>query len=104
MDNAAWEQKKREEMKRMINDGDTEGQMLILKEMMNAIDKPQNERFITQGLPPNQGHESHFHNMEVDDELFQPCPPKPDCPICFLPLPRAMLWKGKRHCSCCCLV
>ena len=26
-------------------------------------------------------------NTMLDDELFHPCPPRPECPICFLPLP-----------------
>ncbi len=79
VDRAAWDQTKRKEMKRMINDGDVDGQMLIFKELLNAMDK---DKVL------NAQFESHFHNTEFDDELFQPCPQKPDCPICFLPMPR----------------
>ena len=48
---AAWEQKKREEMERMINDGNIEGQIFILKQM-NTVDKAQNERRIEHGVSP----------------------------------------------------
>ena len=79
VDRAAWDKTKRKEMKRMISDGNVDGQMLIFKELLNAMDK---DKVL------NAQYESHFHNTEFDDELFQPCPPKPDCPICFLPMPR----------------
>jgi len=83
---AALEQEKRKEMERAIKDGDIDGQMLVLKDLMKTMDVAQNDSRIEQGLPPIQ-FESHFHNTKFDDELFQPCPPKPDCPICFLPMP-----------------
>eukprot|EP00985_Skeletonema_marinoi_P023428 scaffold15643_cov117-Skeletonema_marinoi.AAC.3 len=83
---AALEQQKRKEMERAIKDGDIDGQMLVLKDLMETMDVAQNDSRIEQGLPPIQ-FESHFHNTKLDDELFQPCPPKPDCPICFLPMP-----------------
>ena len=72
-DKVKLKEKKRNE----INDGDTYNQ---------TMDKVQNDRRIEKGSPPIPESEA-FHNTIVDDELFQPRPPRPDCPICFLPLP-----------------
>lgn len=87
-DKAKLEQKKRNDMEKMIKDGDTEGQMRILQDLMRTVDKVQNDRRIEQGLPPMPESDNPFHNTIFDDELFHPCPPRPDCPICFLPLPQ----------------
>ena len=86
-DEAALEQKRRNEMEQMIKDGDIDGQMRILKDLMSSMDKLQNDLRIEKGLPPIPVIDNPFHRTIVDDELFQPCPPRPDCPICFLPLP-----------------
>ena len=85
-DEVEWGQQKREEMKKLINDGDTAGQMRLLQDVMRTADKEEKDWRIEQGLPPMPEND-HFHNTILDDELFQPCPPRPDCPICFLPLP-----------------
>ena len=81
-----WEQQMRGKMKKLIEDGDTDGQMRLLQDVMCTVDKVQNDRLIEHGLPPMPENDE-FHNTPWDDELFQPCPPRPDCPICFLPLP-----------------
>jgi hypothetical protein len=70
--------KLKEEKRNEMNDGDTDDQ---------AMDKVQNDLRIEQGSPPIPPESDAFHNTIVDDELFQPRPPRPDCPICFLPLP-----------------
>ena len=85
-DKAELEQKKINETEKMINDGDTDTQMLILQDLIRTVDKIQNDRRIELGLPPLPENDN-FHNTILDDELFHPCPPGPDCPICFLPLP-----------------
>jgi len=84
---AALEQKRRNEMEQMIKDGNIDGQMRILKDLMCKMDKVQNDLRIEKGLPPIPVIDNPFHRTIVDDELFQPCPPRPDCPICFIPLP-----------------
>ena len=86
-DKAALEQKRRNEMEQMIKDGDIDGQMRILKDLHCTMDKLQNDLRIVKGLPPIPVIDNPFHGTIVDDELFQPRPPRPDCPICFLPLP-----------------
>ena len=85
---AQLEQKKRNEMEKMIKAGDTEGQMRIIYGMMRAMDKMVDEKCEKEGWSPITSKlDDPFHNTIVDDELFQPRPPQPDCPICFLPLP-----------------
>lgn len=32
-------------------------------------------------------NEERFHGTLVDDELFQPPPPRPECPVCLEPMP-----------------
>ena len=81
-----WEQQMREKMKKLINDGDTDGQMRLLQDLTRTVDEVQNDRFIEHGLPPMPEFDK-FQNTPWDDELFHPCPSRPDCPICFLPLP-----------------
>jgi hypothetical protein len=60
-DKAKLGRKKKSDMEKMTNDGDTDSQRMMLRDLMSTIEK--------------------------DEELFQPCPPREDCPICFLPFP-----------------
>ncbi len=86
---AQWEQKMRNEMEQMIKDGDMVGQMRILQGLVSIMDKVQNDMRIEQGKPPisEAERDNPLHLTILDDELFQPRPPRSDCPICFLPLP-----------------
>ena len=88
-DKAKLEQKRRNEMEQMIKDGDMLGQIRILQDLMSKMDKAQNDLRIEQGKPPIREDErdNPLHLTILDDELFQPRPPRSDCPICFLLLP-----------------
>ena len=81
--------KKKSDMEKMINDGDTDGQRRMLQDMMSTMEKKYEDMRIAEGMPPIPEDErvNFCHNTNLDDELFQPCPPHQDCPICFLPFP-----------------
>ena len=85
-DEIEWGHQNREQMMKLINDGDKVGQMRLLQDVMCTVDKEEKDWRIEHGLPPMPENDQ-LHNTILDDELFQPCPPSPDCPICFLPLP-----------------
>jgi len=88
-DKAALEQKRRNDMEKMINDGDTDGQRRMLQDLMSTMEKKYQDMSIAAGMPPLPEDEriNFCHNTNLDEELFQPCPPCQDCPICFLPFP-----------------
>ena len=67
------DREKKSDKEEMINDGDTDGQRRMLQDLMSAIEKEFEDKL--------------RHNTNIDDELFQPSPPREDCPICLLPFP-----------------
>lgn len=59
-----------------------------MKDTLFAMNKLMDEKIKESGQDsPFAQLEEPLHNTKFDHELFQPCPPRPDCPICFIPLP-----------------
>lgn len=82
-----------EDQKKMIDEighlekkGDREGMFRLIRKF---------DSMMQEGLPPEKrgGLEDMFLGTIIDDELFAPPPPSPDCPVCFLALP------GRRFCT-----
>ena len=77
-----------EKIKKDGHDGDTDDQLRTMKDTLFTMNKLLDEKFKDRGLDsPFAQLEEPLQNTKFDHELFQPCPPRPDCPICFIPLP-----------------
>ena len=75
-------------MKKDGHDEDTDDQLRLVKDTLFAMNKLMDEKIKESGQDsPFAQLEEPLHNTKFDHELFQPCPPRPDCPICFIPLP-----------------
>jgi hypothetical protein len=73
-----------EKMKKDGHDEDTGDQLRLVKDTLFTMNKLVDEKL---GFSPFAQLEEPLHNTKFDHELFHPCPPRPDCPICFIPLP-----------------
>jgi hypothetical protein len=77
-----------EKMKKDGHDEDTDDQLRLVKDTLFAMNKLMDEKIRESGQDsPFAQLEEPLHNTKFDHELFHPCPPRPDCPICFIPLP-----------------
>ena len=77
-----------EKMKKDGHDEDTDVQLRLVKDTLFAMNKLMDEKIKESGQnSPFAQLEEPLHNTKFDHELFHPCPPRPDCPICFIPLP-----------------
>lgn len=65
---------------------DTEVKLRLMQQHVRTMDAEVDALRALQGLPP-ETRDDMFIGTLIDDELFAPAPPPPDCPICFLPLP-----------------
>mmetsp|Transcript_7961 Transcript_7961/g.17959 ORF Transcript_7961/g.17959 Transcript_7961/m.17959 type:complete len:445 (-) Transcript_7961:198-1532(-) len=89
-DKVELKMKRKEAMEKFENEGDLEGQLRLLRSQMCELDIERDAWLASKGLPPADNRlteEDLFVGTIVDDDLFAPCPPRPDCPICFLSLP-----------------
>lgn len=78
------------EMETLKKDGaGRESQMRLFQRYSNECSAMLEERMDREGIPldPNLIKKPWLGTI-VDDELFKPSPPPPDCPICFLGLPK----------------
>ena len=73
-------------MKQLEEEGDSEGRLRLLQETMIAHDTELDALRVLQGLPLEEKDDKFLCTL-IDDELFAPPPPRPECPICFLTLP-----------------
>ncbi len=79
-----------EKMKKDGHDEDTDDQLRLVKDTLFAMNKLMDEKIKESGQDsPFAQLEEPLHNTKFDHELFHPCPPRPDCPICFIPLPES---------------
>mmetsp|Transcript_11317 Transcript_11317/g.20799 ORF Transcript_11317/g.20799 Transcript_11317/m.20799 type:complete len:357 (-) Transcript_11317:71-1141(-) len=86
--NNKLERERSDEMEELLKkDGDIEGQLRLCQWVMRALDMEANKLLSKEGRHPMPPQDDPFIGTLVDDDLFVPCPPRPDCPICFLPLP-----------------
>ena len=83
---AKLEKKRNEEMEKLKKDGDVEGQLRLAEEGMRSLVVERDAMLARGDSPPEGTNGGPFLCSLIDDELFQPSP-RPDCPICCLPLP-----------------
>ena len=73
-------------LKKAEMQGDDEGRQRLLQSQLRRIDMEFDDIRAKEGLPPVE-RDDPFLGSLVDEELFQPPPPRPECDICMLPLP-----------------
>jgi len=78
--------KRKAELERLKEVGDTEGRLRLMKEIGHAIEDEENLIRARAGMPPKP-REDIFIGTLIDDELFSTSPPGQECDICFLILP-----------------
>jgi hypothetical protein len=58
-----------------------------LKEAMDNAKLGRKKKSDMEKMTNDEMSRDLMSTIEKDEELFQPCPPREDCPICFLPFP-----------------
>jgi len=86
-----------EKIGKLEKEGDDKGQLQHLQAHMRTLNEFAAAWMGREGLslPAEQ---DPFVGTLIDDELFAPTPPRPDCPICFLAMPS---WTCSAYQPCC---